>query len=382
MVNMITQLELMDMLRENYKIPKEFECFNIHYEEMKHLVAQTDIKPTKLELNYDIDDAEYKKAHVGIDHRSIALKYDNFYIFSLQIYQIGDIDRICCLFIKRKDIDRFCEKYFLGQEFLGKEQFNISPGFYTVESQMFGGNTLVNADVSDIEEPILNNDLNNILKNEIIAFTKKQKQYEEHKLEYKRGILLYGLPGMGKTAFIKTFCKQIKAISILLDKNDMSATNYVKKLLASEALKDKLKIVVIEDIDGMHAGVRSELLNFLDVVSPCHKTIFIATTNFPENLDIAITNRPSRFDSVYKVEAPNEQSRKQLIQKFFPDITKKELDKAIKETDGFSGAYFKELFVYSFLTELKLLDAIEAIKERMKLFPSNGKVSDGDSYFG
>lgn len=124
----------------------------------------------------------------------------------------------------------------------------------------------------------------------------------------------------------------------------------------------------MEDIDGIHEHMRSAVLNLLDGVTACNNTIFIATTNFPNKLDIAIAKRPSRFDSLYKIDVPNETIRKELLSKFFEKISGRELKDCVEASNGLSGAYFKEIFLFSMLNDLQPLEAIIEIKKRMKVF--------------
>ena len=178
------------------------------------------------------------------------------------------------------------------------------------------------------------------------------------------------------TSFIKTFVKDFDAISVLLNIKSDNEISFIEKFLGDPTYKDKLKIIIMEDIDGIQEHMRSSVLNLLDGVSACNNTIFIATTNFPNKLDIAIAKRPSRFDSLYNIEVPNESIRKELLSKFFKDIDTVELAACVEESAGLSGAYFKEIFLFSMLNDLEPLEAIVEIKKRMKIFDKT------ESYIG
>ncbi len=81
--------------------------------------------------------------------------------------------------------------------------------------------------------------------------------------------------------------------------------------------------------------------------------VTIASCNFPEKLDAAIMERPSRFDRKYHFELPAEAERSEYLaifmQRFDPDVQLDEAGlKAIaEETEGYSFAYLKELYVSS-----------------------------------
>ena len=77
----------------------------------------------------------------------------------------------------------------------------------------------------------------------------------------------------------------------------------------------------------------------------------LATTNHPERLDASILDRPSRFDRKYYFELPREGERLAYIAKWNQDlqmemrVTEYAARKVVRETEGFSFAYLKELFV-------------------------------------
>ena len=138
-------------------------------------------------------------------------------------------------------------------------------------------------------------------------------------------------------------------------------------------LKDKPRILILEDIDGIESYNRSVLLNFLDGVESLENTLIIATTNFPERLDIGLVDRPSRFDRFYEVEVPNDESRVKLLHLYFPDLKGEELDEAVKDTKGFSGAYFKELFIMKNIQKSTIKEAIDNIKKHTTFLKNKNK---------
>jgi SpoVK/Ycf46/Vps4 family AAA+-type ATPase len=79
--------------------------------------------------------------------------------------------------------------------------------------------------------------------------------------------------------------------------------------------------------------------------------IVLATTNHPQKLDTSILDRPSRFDRKYYFQLPAEAERLAYIAKWNenlqPELRVSEAvaQKVVTETEGFSFAYLKELFV-------------------------------------
>lgn len=233
--------------------------------------------------------------------------------------------------------------------------------------------------VSDEEAPYLEDDLEKTIQEDIEKFFNNRKFYKKNKLSYKRGILLYGPPGNGKTSLIRTILKnnKDKAFCVIIDckkafENEIE--DYLKKVL-----DDDRKILVFEDIDSLQSYERSHFLNFLDGINTFENAVFIATTNNMNEVDYALVDRPSRFDRAYNIEMPSPSVRRKLLKKFFPEEKEEIIEEAVKETEGFSGAYFKELFICKNINEEKLLDTIKDVKTQMYNYK---KFKQDSSYLG
>ena len=113
-------------------------------------------------------------------------------------------------------------------------------------------------------------------------------------------------------------------------------------------------VVVLEDLDSMIDNKnRSFFLNELDGFHSNTGVVVLATTNHPEKLDSSILDRPSRFDRKYYFQLPAEAERLAYIAKWNEElqpelrVTQKGAAAVVRETQDFSFAYLKELFVAS-----------------------------------
>jgi SpoVK/Ycf46/Vps4 family AAA+-type ATPase len=203
--------------------------------------------------------------------------------------------------------------------------------------------------------------------NEIQKFWEREETFRNYNLSYKRGIMLYGPPGSGKTSAIQLVMQDV------IDRNGV-VINFVNPEIFISGVRKFREIqpttpmvVLMEDIDSIiEDNSESEVLNVLDGVNQIDKVVFLATTNYPEKLGDRIVNRPSRFDKRFKLGHPNAESRRIYLNFIIGGDEKvKELnidiDKWVDDTDKFSIAHLKELFVAVVILADSYEDSIETL---------------------
>lgn len=124
-------------------------------------------------------------------------------------------------------------------------------------------------------------------------------------------------------------------------------------------------VVLMEDLDSiLERYNHSDVLNLLDGAQRVHKTVFVASTNYPERLGARIVNRPSRFDKRFKIGHPNDESRKLylefLCRNHVPKIVN--VSQWVHDTHGFSLAHLKELFTSVVLMDNDYTDALRILR--------------------
>ncbi len=189
---------------------------------------------------------------------------------------------------------------------------------------------------------------------DIEKFWKRKHKYEEYNFVHKRGILLYGEPGNGKSGIIqlctKYLIEEMQGIVINISTGDH--LEIYQKIIGPfrEIEPETPLIVILEDIDGI-AGegtwTTSMLLNLLDGIKQIDNVVYLATTNYPEKLEERITNRPSRFDRRYEVTMPSEEVREVYIKNKLSEEELKEIDLRswVRQTEGMSLSHLRELVV-------------------------------------
>ncbi len=156
-----------------------------------------------------------------------------------------------------------------------------------------------------------------------IGFLNNRDKLKEYGVPCKRGVLLVGEPGTGKTLACKALLAKAEGITCVLASVDvMDNPRYLQELF--EFARDlSPSIVFIEDIDliaqerevfGYSRGsALLTLLSVLDGVEEKDGIVTIASTNCKDTLDKAISKRPSRFDRIIYFLKPALKQRTELI---------------------------------------------------------------------
>ena len=208
---------------------------------------------------------------------------------------------------------------------------------------------------------------------DIRSFWKNKEKYQKYGSVYKRGILLYGLPGCGKSSVIMLLAKELitKYNGVVFTPQNEEQVDFTMKIIpiVKDIEPDKRIIVVLEDIDSFVGkdGSYSEtvLLNFLDGAGSCDGVVTIATTNYPEKLQERITNRPSRFDRRYEVIKPNAETRKFYIENKLQkgDLQGINISDLVDKTEGFTIDHLKEYLLSVFVLGYSHEDAMDEVTE-------------------
>lgn len=198
---------------------------------------------------------------------------------------------------------------------------------------------------------------------EIQEFWKKESLFKEYNLTYKRGIILWGPPGSGKSCTIQLIIRDVverEGVVIKFGHPNLFCEG-IRKL--REIQPTTPIVVLMEDIDSiLEIYSESEVLNILDGINQIDKAVFLATTNYPEKLGARIINRPSRFDKRFKIGHPNAESRRIYFEHIMRGKTKVlNIDQWVKDSEGFSIAHLKELFTAVVILGDDYHDALEAL---------------------
>lgn len=239
------------------------------------------------------------------------------------------------------------------------------------------------------DDLVLDAAVTELVRNDFETFFEREPWFRAHRLPFRRGYLLYGAPGNGKTSVIKAMMhsRRLDGFSTRLFSeyaDDDDLLNLFRR--AAEAAP---ALVILEDIDRAfprHRESRSkvslqQLLNCLDGLGTQDGIIVVATANDPTALDPAILRRPGRFDRVVCFPSPESCLRRRYFQKLHPEFDSEMLERAVAESEGFSFAQLREAYIlagqYAFegnreIGRRELLLGVTTLRRAMRIkFPSN-----------
>jgi len=187
-----------------------------------------------------------------------------------------------------------------------------------------------------------------------IGFLKNCARLEKYGIPPKRGIILAGEPGTGKTIICKALMSEAENITcITTGAYGMFHEGYVSDLF--EIAQDlSPSIIIIEDMDLIgerrHDFYRGTppllaLLSEMDGVAEKNAIVTVATTNNFEALDSALRERPQRFDRVFKINRPSSVQRRQLVSLLCQKVPLGDDIKAyiVEKTNNYTPAQVQEV---------------------------------------
>jgi len=220
-----------------------------------------------------------------------------------------------------------------------------------------------------------------------LEFFKKKEIYDKNNIPYKRGLILTGLPGTGKTLTGKILLAQSDCTFIWVT-SDMVCYSEDVKYLYDMAKELAPCILFMEDLDdylekNSSIGVIKTQMDGLTLVDGI---CTILCTNYPDRLPKALLDRPSRFDEVIVFNLPDKQLRYEILAKLAIPMNIENKNECLlsiaEKSEELTGAHLKEILVYALLLSaddgrdiVKFADLEKALKKVLKTKEMvNGKI--------
>ncbi|KAL6937543.1 Complex III assembly protein translocase and chaperone [Hanseniaspora osmophila] len=212
-------------------------------------------------------------------------------------------------------------------------------------------------------------------------FMQNGEWYLQRGIPYRRGYLLHGPPGSGKTSFIQALAGHLDYNICILNLAESNLTDDRLNHLMNNI--PERSILLLEDVDaafnkrgqtdesGFKSGVTfSGLLNSLDGVTSSEETITFMTTNHPEKLDPAIM-RPGRIDYKQYIGNATPYQIEKMFMKFYPgesELCAEFVQKAEGLGLDISTAQLQGLFVFNKNDPQNALAMIETLRHQNHVF--------------
>jgi SpoVK/Ycf46/Vps4 family AAA+-type ATPase len=195
-------------------------------------------------------------------------------------------------------------------------------------------------------------------------FWESKEEFIKFKQLYKRGILLYGKQGCGKTATLNLMFKTV------LEKHDGLVIYIEKPALCLEAIKqlrevepERPIILLYEDIDSLIDEHKEHgVLALLDGEYQTDNVLHLATTNYLDKIPDRLKNRDGRLDEIIEIFPPNKESRELYINHIFTNIDAKPEASIVEDTEHFTLAHIKELIISVYLLKKDYKTTLERLK--------------------
>lgn len=218
---------------------------------------------------------------------------------------------------------------------------------------------------ASFDDLILADEMKAIIRQDFATFLDSEDRYGRLGIAWRRGALLIGPPGNGKTHCVRALVKELGIASLYVQSlsHHYYTAEQMWQIVFERARGLRPCVLVLEDLDSLvNDENRSFFLNQIDGFEQNHGLIILATTNHPERIDSAIMDRPSRFDRKYHFNLPSLEERSLYLanwQRSLASETGWQSDQVLmvaQATEGYSFAYLKELVISSVMSWMRNSD--------------------------
>jgi chaperone BCS1 len=184
-----------------------------------------------------------------------------------------------------------------------------------------------------ITSVVLDKNVKETIVGDVKDFLESQKWYVDRGIPYRRGYLLYGPPGSGKSSFIQALAGELDFGVAIINLSERGMTD--DKLIHLLTKLPPRTLLLLEDADAAFVNRRqidadgygggtvtfSGLLNALDGVAAGEERIVFLTTNHIERLDEALI-RPGRVDMTVRIGEATRYQAAEMWDRFYGEVDK------------------------------------------------------------
>ncbi len=205
----------------------------------------------------------------------------------------------------------------------------------------FGGLRLLQWSMDDVQGETVISTIDHLsLRPELTALVEElkfwhssQQWYQQHGIPWRRGCLMHGKPGTGKTSFARAIAELLDLPVHVFDLSSMS--NQDLKRAWRDMLTTSPCMALLEDLDAVFEGRENVskpnpmggggltfdcLLNCMDGIERVDGMLLMVSTNKLDKLDSALTDRPGRIDSIVEFVPLDYEGRVKLATRILDNV--------------------------------------------------------------
>lgn len=214
---------------------------------------------------------------------------------------------------------------------------------------------------ADTDKLIYNEDVANAIQTNLLTPIERIDDCIANDIPLKRGVLLAGPFGTGKTLAAKAAANKAQQNGVTFIYVD-KAEDYAAAVEFAKMYCTPLAVIFCEDIDRVTSGERSQeidgILNIIDGVDSKNFSIMtVLTTNRLDRITPAM-QRPGRLDAIIQVEPPDAEAAQRLVRAYGGALIKQDADltKVGERLAGYIPAVIAEVVKRAKLAQLRQLD--------------------------
>lgn len=253
------------------------------------------------------------------------------------------------------------QKELVQQFFDDLNKWTVEHNFYKKQKIDARGRFLNLSDVSE-DDLVLADDIKRELFRNVKQMVEKWEDYARFNIPGKRGVIMAGPPGNGKSLSLKVLAKMLDCTFLWCTPRHLNEMDGFSEIFQF-ARELAPTVLMIEDADvfgldrrlGNFNPMLGELLNCMDGFEENKGVVTVLTSNYAEMLDSALTNRPGRFDTKLMIGPPDAvkafeiirrtMEKRQVVYVGDPGVLRSSAQQLAENSA--SGAYVVEMVTYA-----------------------------------